>query len=457
MLALYSCWILAALCLFRFVRRDVAIWIVIFGGWLLLPPGNYVDPGDPRVLPYWIVGGALPSDILFVKAWTAPAIATLCSLIFDRGRWRELRFVPIDIPILLFCGWPLGQALFTGPADPAGLASAAYLAGVWGLPWLIAKLYLRDLNDAVRFAGALAYLSLALVPVAVIEGVTSWRLHSALLGVHPFTFDGMTRYVGFRPQGLFEHGNQYGIWCAGATLAACWRLREEWGGKGRLRWSVVATVLCLMTLMSQSVGAIILLAACGAILIVPGIPNLAKIILPLGIAASLGLGALHISGAMPLRSLADRTVAGQAAQDAFRALGRQSLPWRIGQDLKTIPIIQENWIVGHARWDWFEPAHSRPWGLPLLLLGQFGLVGFACLTASLIAAVFRHMTRAALGSAPERLFATLLLLFAGDALLNSFLFYPAILAAGAAAATRHGQQSLTTARASQTPRPERSA
>src|SRR3546814_8481044 len=77
----------------------------------------------------------------------------------------------------LFCVRPSAQALLIPQADPGGLASTAYLAGVWGLPWLIAKLYLRTGDDAKRFAGTLALLSLALLPIAITEGMKIGRAH----------------------------------------------------------------------------------------------------------------------------------------------------------------------------------------------------------------------------------------------------------------------------------------
>src|SRR3546814_18650002 len=89
----------------------------------------------------------------------------MCSLLCDRARWQALRLKLADTPLLLFCVWPSAQALLIPQADPGGLASTAYLAGVWGLPWLIAKLYLRTGDDAKRFAGTLALLSLALLPI----------------------------------------------------------------------------------------------------------------------------------------------------------------------------------------------------------------------------------------------------------------------------------------------------
>src|SRR3546814_14416037 len=90
------------------------------------------------------------------------------------------------------------------------------------------------------------------------------------LAPHPFAYDGTDRYVGYRPQALFEHGNQYGIWCAGAALAAYWRLRVAISGKPRAGWSAAAIILLVMTLASQSAGALLLLFACFAMLTLHG-------------------------------------------------------------------------------------------------------------------------------------------------------------------------------------------
>lgn len=438
-LVIHLMWAAIALGLFRTVRRDVAIWLVLLGGWLVLPPADYAAGGDPAVLPYWIIGSALPSDIWFSKAWTAPAIATMCSLLCDRARWRTLRLKLVDGPLLLFCAWPGAQALLVGPADPGGFASTAYLAGVWGLPWLIAKLYLRTADDAKRLAGTLALLSLALLPIAIAEGMTEWRLHTALLGPHPFAYDGTDRYVGYRPQALFEHGNQYGIWCAGAALAAYWRLGTVTDGRPRAGWSAAAMILLAMTVASQSAGALLLLFAGYAMLTLRGAFGLMRRLFPVLAAAVLLLGGLHVSGTVPLRDLAEKTPAGKMARDMFRAAGRQSLPWRIGQDLKTLPIIQSRLLTGHAQWDWFREAGTRPWGLPLLLLGQFGLIGLIGLIAALGGAFHAQLQRAVRDEdAPARLYVVLLLLFGADALLNSFFFYPALLLTGAHAARRYG-------------------
>lgn len=438
-LVIHLLWSAIAIGLFRTVRPNVAIWLVLIGGWLVLPPANYAAAGDPAVLPYWIIGSALPSDIWFSKAWAAPAIATICSFLYDRARWAALRLKLADTPLLLFCIWPSVQALLVEAADPGGLASTAYLGGVWGLPWLIAKLYLHTADDAKRLAGTLALLSLSLLPVAIAEGTTEWRLHTALLGSHPFAYDGSVRYVGHRPQALFEHGNQYGIWCAGAALAAYWRLGAATGGRPGVIWSGSTLILLAMTLASQSAGALILLVAGYAMLTLRGAFGMMRRLAPFLAAAMLMLGALHVSGTVPLRDLAEKTPAGTMARDMFRAAGRQSLPWRVGQDLKTLPIVQRRLLTGHARWDWFREAGTRPWGLPLLLLGQFGLVGLIAVVAALGGSFYAQLRRAVqVGDATARLYVVLLLLFGVDALLNSFLFYPALLLTGAQATLHRG-------------------
>ena len=124
---------------------------------------------------------------------------------------------------------------------------------------------------------------------------------------------------------------------------------------------------------------------------------------------------------------------GKAIVGALRASGRGSATWRVSQDLKTLPLLRREIFWGTGRWDWFRPAGTRPWGLPLLILGAYGLVGLALLGAAFGGALVRLAAIARSGgpnAAGARLAILLLLLSAIDALFNSFLFYPAI--AGAA-------------------------
>lgn len=416
--------------IYAFVPRVYVIWIVIIGGWLLLPPVIYAEAGEPSVFPFWIIGSGLPSDLLITKAWIAPAVATVGSLLFDRGRWVQFRWHWTDLALLGFCLWPMGQSSLVAQSDPPGWISSIYMAGAWGLPWLIGRLYLRDRRDAKAFTAVLTIATLAMLPIIIIETVSPFRIHTVLYDVHPFAFDGAPRYFGYRPQLLFEHGNQYGLWCAGATIAAFWRLGEAPPGERRL-WVVLFATLLAITTASQSVGAILLMFGALAMLAIPKSFRLVRSVGAIGLAIGLLLATLHASRIVPLRSIAEKTAAGQALVGGFRAAGRGSFVWRIAQDIKALPIIEKQPIIGSGRWNWFIPTDSRPWGFPLLIAGQFGMIGLALLAAALFGALYRHVTNAARGSDTARLFTVILLLFGFDALLNSFLFYPAVVVAAA--------------------------
>src|SRR3546814_8495416 len=101
---------------------------------------------------------------------------------------------------------------------------------------------------------------------------------------------------------------------------------------------------------------------------------------------------------------------------------------------RTYPLFPYTTLFRSARWAWFRGAGTRPWGMPLLLLGQFGLFGLLGLMAALGCAFYGQLRRAVHDEdVPARLYVVLLLLLTADALLNSFLFYPALLLTGTCA------------------------
>lgn len=429
LIAAHILWGVISVLLFRAAPPRQAFWVILIGGWLLLPPAAYGPLPPPGSFTFTIVGSGLPSAQLITKQWTASIIALLASALFDRDRWRGLAWRGWDAPILGFCLWPLAQGLLLGAASPAPAIASLYLLGVWGLPWLAGKLYLCGRDDALAFVAAAVGLTLLLLPAAIVEGVTPYRLHALVYGPNPFAHDGIERYIGYRPQLFFEHGNQYGLWLAGAALCAVWGWREAAGTGAAARWRLAVVALFAATLAAQSAGAILLFFAGLTLLLMPRLFSALRFALPLALVASLSIGALHVSGIVPLRSLATETRAGQTLLGALRASGRGSAAWRVNQDLKTLPLLRGDMITGSGRWDWFRPAGTRPWGLPLLVLGQFGIAGLAFLLAAFGGALVRLVGRGRADEAGARLAVVLLLLFAVDALFNSFLFYPAIAAA----------------------------
>jgi hypothetical protein len=433
----YALFALAAIALFRWRPPAEAAWAVFLGGWLLLPVGDW-PPTPAGRFPYWITGLALPSDVGGSKAMLAPAMALLGSLVADPGRWRRLRPVPLDALPLLWCLAPLWTAPWHADPAPAPLAASAEALLAWGGPWWLGRLYAADAAGRTTLLHALRAAGVACLPIALLEAFTGPWLHDALYGPHPFRHDGEDRYLGFRPLGFFENGNQYGVWVALCALAGLALAKDRRG-----RW--LAGVLVVQALAAQSVGAIVLMVV-GAVLLALGPRPRRSWLVGLPLAAVLFAG-VYASGRLPIHHWARDTAWGAKALTLSRTIGRASLAWRVSQDQKLAREATARPMVGSGRWDWFMTSGTRPWGLPLLLAGAYGLPALAAAFGMLLLPSWvwawrrageyradRADGRPAASLDATAALALLPLLTVGDALLNSFLFFPALAIAGGLAA-----------------------
>ncbi|MEO7728427.1 MAG: hypothetical protein ABIS45_14325 [Burkholderiales bacterium] len=431
---LFAAFGVAALLLFRFVEPARAVAITCFAGWLLLPVGNFPPGSAAASFPYWITGTAVPSDMLLTKMWWPPVVALAGALWVDRENLARFRAGWVDIPLILWCLWPVGQWCFVANAAPQPWISSLYLAAAWGAPWLLGRVYFSGLDGSKHLMTAIAAGLVVIAPIALIESVLGPRVYGWVYELHPFRFDGQQRYVGFRPLAFFEHGNQYGIWVAAIALVAIWLWHTAPISRMRFYLGVSAILALAIALMSQSVGAILLLCAGLVLSRAIGRP-LSRWLLPLLLLITVSGGAVYLSGAIPFRNIADKTVIGRQVVDIFRSAGRGSFTWRIARDQTALTLIRERPVVGLARWDWWRDKGERPWGLVFLIFGQFGLVGFVLAFGSLLVPVLWTFARLR----PERVsrlqpavpLIVIVLMAVADAFLNSFLFYPAIMAAGA--------------------------
>jgi len=431
---IYALYTALALLSFRWWPVRTAIPAIFMAGWLLLPVGHFPPAEIVGSLPWWIVGLALPSSMLATKAWVAAGATLLAGLVFDRVRVRAWRPRWIDLPMALWCLWSLVDGLVAADPAPAPWLACLYVTGSWGLPWLIGRIWIVDAADRAALLTVIVGAGAVLLPVALVEGVAGPFLYDALYGPHPFRTDGMVRYVGYRPLAWFENGNQYGIWIAISAVAATWLAFLRRGGV-RSRWAwPLWLVVTAMAVAAQSVGALLLAAAGIAFLALRG----RAIVRPVMIAgvASVGLlGAVHLSGIVPLEHIARNTTVGQQVLGAVRGVGRGSFTWRLSQDAKVLPAIHAAPLTGTARWDWFRPFGTRPWGLAMLILGQFGLIGlvlaFGGVIVPAVAVLFRRIGYGAWTQDDDALpLAVIVLVAMADATLNSFVYLPAILIAG---------------------------
>ncbi|MDE2403609.1 MAG: hypothetical protein KGM17_02700 [Sphingomonadales bacterium] len=421
-LAAFSIYAIATVVAFRLLPPLTAALLSLFAGWLLLPvadfPASLAAPGHFDD----VIGIVLPGSLLFTKALVCPVVVFACLAVTVPERLRRFRPGGLDLAMAAFCLSPL--VAWGAGHIPAGsaLMQCGYLAGAWGALWMTGRLLLDDEAGRQGLSGAIIASGLALVPIALVEGPGMLNLYSALYGPHPYQNDGSLRYFGFRPLGFFENGNQYGIWIALTALVAIGRMLA----RRTPRDGTIAAVLVAAALGSQSVGAIILLVLGAAWLVAS--PHLRRI----GIAAALLLGTIggagYLSGKLPIEHWAKGTAPGQFVYNGLRSVGRGSFGWKVKRDQVALPMIQQAALTGYGRWDWWRPLHSRPSGVPLLLVGQFGVLSLLCLALAMFGGAIRELI-----VGRSNVLAVTILAAGVDAWLNSFVFYPAILAAAALA------------------------
>jgi hypothetical protein len=432
---------IVALLLFRFVAPSQAVSITCFAGWLILPVGNYPGGSIDAVFPYWITGAAVPSDMLLTKMWWPPIVALAGALLADRSALVRCRPGWADVPMVLWCLWPIGQWPFVENPEPQPLFASLYLAAAWGAPWLLGRVYFWGSDGARQLISSMVAGMAVIVPIALIEGTYGPKVYEWFYEAHPFRSDGAQRYLGFRPLGFFEHGNQYGIWVAATALAAIWLWQTPSNSPMRGRLAALAALCFAVALMSQSLGAFLLLFLGLAFSLTIGRSPM-RWVLPLILLLTLSGGAVYLSGKLPLRGFAENTSIGRQMVEIIRSSGRGSLTWRIARDQKALPLIIAHPIVGTAHWDWWRNNNERPWSLALLILGQFGLIGFVLAFGSLLMPALRALAikRQSWNIYPATPLAVIILMASADALFNSFFFYPAILAAGALVSRQRDSQ-----------------
>lgn len=423
-----------------------AVWLAYAFGLVVLPPQLYGPVTRESTFDWHIIGNALPSGLTVAAPVVASFAALTIALMRDSRKILTSRPDWVDLPILLFCAWPLAQAfLIDRPPSPQGWLASAWLAMVWGVPWVLGRIYGASEAGRLAMIESLAIALLCCLPLILLETVLGWRVHELLIGPHPFSYDGIARYFGSRPLLFFENGNQYGLY---VSIAAFLMTGSIMNRKAQYRhtWQIVAAVvLPFAALASQSIGAILLCLAGGLFFILRTRPAARSGWWGWLLAGAVGLGALlYAAAVLPLRQLAEASGLAGPIKSLLSALGRQSLGWRAVQNDKVSILLHDHMWIGSGQWDWFAEAGTRPWGLWTLMIGQYGLIMIGLLACTLIAAFGGRRGKIRSGYIHRlqstdmtlRLFQIGTMIAVADAMLNSFIFYPLSAMAGACALSR---------------------
>ena len=243
-------WIFVAVALFAVMTPRRAVLAAYLLAWLFLPQAGIPFKGFPDLDKISATGlGALIGVVLF-----------------DAGRLLRFRPSWVDLPIAVWCLASIPSAM-TNELPPEatsqlydGMSGVVKDIFLWGIPYLIGRLYFNDLAALRELAIGLFMGGLLYVPFCAYELKMSPQLHQMVYGFHPSNFLMTIRFGGWRPMVFMQHGLMVGMWMTSASLVGVWLWRTRaLTSICHIPVSVLVVALVVITVLCKSTGAIILL------------------------------------------------------------------------------------------------------------------------------------------------------------------------------------------------------
>ena len=364
-LALFG-WPLLVVILFTMRPPSQAAAIAVVGAWLLLPPYSFGINGLPD----------------YTKSVAAILGVVLGTLLFAPE--RLMSFVPrwYDLPMLAWCFCGIPSALSNDLTLYDGLSDALVQTVIWGMPYLIGRLYLSTLEDLRYFTVAMAIGGLCYVIPCAWEARMSPQLLGQIYGLGGWS--GM-RLGGYRPQVFFATGLECGMWMTAASLTAWWLWRcgtlKQIGG---YPFGPMLLVLLVTTVFCRSTGALALFVM-GVLVLWLSVRRRTHLIL----AGLLLVGPIYVGIRLP------NLWSGQQAVDLITAVigydRAESLEYRfkcerlLGDHALERPIFGwGGYGRGLVHFDAEKTKPVPPDGLWIGVLGSKGFVGMTLIYLSLV-------------------------------------------------------------------------
>lgn len=400
-------------------RRAVILAFLL--GWMFLPPAGIALPGFPDLTKVSVTSLAVLIGIAF----------------FDPLRYLQFRPHWIDLPMLIYCLVPIASSVTNQLGVYDGLSSALRQTLLWGVPYFIARLYLRNfaaLRDLARltFVGGLIYMPLCW-----------WEIRmSPNLNYHLYGFGGSgieyadeLGVLGSRPRVFMGNALACGMFLTAACLSGIWLYGAA--GLRRLGQWPVKPLLILLVLTAI------------------GCKNLgALVILLMGVGVYLGWRngfkalPLYVLIALVPTYMLVRATGSWAATPLVRAVApfhqrrAESLQTRLDNENRlTAKALQRPWF-GWGGWGRNRIVNEQGQDVTLIdgiwvnTLGINGIVGLTALTLAMLVPPFIFARRypAMIWSNPDitvgALLATLVVMSMVDNLFNGFPNPAFLLAAG---------------------------
>lgn len=392
-------WVPAVLALFALLPPRRAVIAATLIAWLFLPMAGLPIPG----LPDW------------TKMTATSVGCVLGCFFFDQARLFSFRMRWFDWPMLIWCIVPFFASITNDLGVYDGISTSIAQVFIWGLPYLIGRVYFSDLEGLRELAIGMFVGGLVYVPLCLIEIKMSPQLHNWVYGYHPHKdFAQTLRWGGYRPTVFMQHGLMVAMWMTAASLIGIWlwrsrTLNELWG----VPMFFLVPIQVITTILCKSMNAVALgMLGVGALYSI-GILRSRIVLIALMIAGPtyIGLRLFDIWGGEELAQMVsrinpERGASLQARLNAESLLARKALQQPIfgwggwgrarvraedGRDLATtdglwIITVGNQGIVGLASWmlvlllpamlltryhrpdDWSHPAFAPAGVLAVLLV-----------------------------------------------------------------------------------------
>ncbi|MDB5296998.1 MAG: putative rane protein [Phycisphaerales bacterium] len=432
-------WVPFTLLLFAVLPPRRAVIAAYVGGWLFLPMSAIKLAGLP--------------DLTKI---TASSFGILLAVgLFD---WRLLlKFRPAwyDLPMLGWCLSPFATSVVNGLGVYDGASSVVQQLGLWGIPYLVGRLYFRDLEAFKELGVGIVVGAIVYLPFCYVEMVISPTLHQKLYGFVQHSLAQSKRWGGFRPMVFMQSGLALAMYMTTASLLAGWM----WvGGSvrrlGFVPMSVVTAVLCFtQVVVCKTVAASgFMVIGLAALFWIRSLKSAGGLVagLPILVLAAIAPTYMYLRGSATL----DRDKLIDAFSRVTTEERLQSLSTRmVAEDMVVVRAFDApdpKW--GWGKWDPNDLAKT-PWrvyseymkpsldgleervlrdsaptdGLWIITLGQYGTVGLSLLALTITLPAFILWRRIPLrfwhhpAVAPVAAMSVLLLLHMVDNLLNAML------------------------------------
>lgn len=416
-------WIPLVVGLFTWFNPRHAVLIAYIGGFLFLPQGTIEFAGLPDL----------------TRTASTSIGVMLGVLLVDAGRLVRYRLSWVDIPMLVWCVAPLASSISNRIGDYFGVydGASAVLGQVlaWGIPYLVARLYITDLRHLHELAMGILIGGAIYIPLCLFEVRMSPQLHRFLYGFHPTHFGMSMRFGGYRPMVFLQHGLMLGLWMTAASIVAVWM----WYTRSYRQMFGVPAVLIMIAMVGtaflcKSTGALVLLLAGLGLLF-----SVRHLRLRLIVYVALAIAPLYMFTRVNDLWSGEQVVQLAAHIDEERAT---SLLGRLENESMIADRAMKRPLFGWGQWGRWRVTNELGEditvadGMWIITLGQMGLTGLIALTTSLLLPIVlllralpvRYWTTPAGG--PAACLAAVLLVYMLDLLPNAMLSPVYLLIAG---------------------------